>query len=274
MEALLISLILFLKRIHIRISSLLAGLRKEKITVIAMGDSWLNFTLFDFWPKFKTIDTVDWMKKMNEFNIVDAAIPGYRLSDEIRFKMFRYCVDAMEGKFVILLSFGGNDLTKDFDRFVIGSGARAKINKKLLQKYVHSIYFKALKFYITLIHYELHSLNMQRTKRHIRENTFFLIHGYDYFRPDVLEKNGMYHERFVKLFNERHMTVEQTLKIAKDFVDITNLELKKFCARLHNMTFVDLRGSLGTERADAIHPTPQGYKELAERFTAEIKKLI
>lgn len=212
---------------------------------------------------------------MKEFNVVDCAIPGYRLIDELKFKMFRQAADAMTGKYVILLSFGGNDLTKDFDRFVIGNGKKAKINKKLLKKFVTQIYFHYLKFYLDLIHYELRSLNISSTKAHIQSNTHFVIHGYDYFRPDVLEPTGKLHERFEKLFTEHQMSKEQAYALSREFVDVTNTQLKLFAGRMHNMTYLDLRDVLAEEEwAEAIHPTVGGYRKIAEKIAAQVRKIV
>lgn len=241
-------------------------------SIIAIGDSWLNLTLFD-WRKYrKNIDTIDFLRLSHKYNIIDCAIPGYKIADEVRQKLFRTAITSVPGDFVILLSFGGNDLTLNFERYIRGTGEKAKLNKKLLRKAIRMLYLKYFKLYLDLMYLEINSMNAQLSKSKIKKQLRCLIHGYDSFKPLVLT-DGKFHERFDK-FMKLDIPNDHAVKLVKEFVDVTNMELKKFCDKTVNLTYIDLRGLLyDVQWSDALHPAPLGFSRIAERFINEISKL-
>lgn len=269
MSPLSVWILFLIKKIQIKIDILLSKYYKEKLTIIAVGDSWLNLTLFDAWNKFKKLDTVDWMKYYGRFNIIDAAIPGYTLINEVKCKLFRTALLNTNDDYAFLLSFGGNDITSDFSRFIEGYGYKSKINKKLLKKVLTTIYFKYLKFYLQMINAEARSTSMEKYKRN---KLHFFIHGYDYFRPEFKIK-GKYHNRFECLFYQFGMTTKKAITITHEFVDITNNELRKLSKKLYNLHYIDLRGTVEkSEWVESIHPNSNGYAKIANKITSAISQ--
>lgn len=257
-----------LKKILIRLS--LFSIDHKKPTIIAIGDSWINFTLYYLVnepltyikSKFKKIDTADWLYTYKkEFNIIDCGFPGYVLADEIKNKFFSLPIKKLSNKdnCIYLLSFGGNDITLEFQKFVTKGG---NLKKKLLRK-VMRLNLEYLKSYMD-------SIRRNMLYRGIYRCPIFFIHGYDYFHPE-LDHN---HSRFKFLFS-LNLKKRQIKNLVKELLIVTNDELKKLSNKIDNLYYINLMGTVPSSKwFEPIHPNSDGFKIVANKLIKEIRKHI
>jgi len=249
--------------------------KRDNQTILALGDSWFNLTVLDY--PFKDIDTLDFLKR--DFNVIDLAIPGNKLENEATWRMFKMIPkDFNKGqKRVILLSFGGNDIVHKFSKYVKNYSPEFSAEYHIGQSFISVI----SEFKFSLEHYLKDVLNYFCGDNKIPCE--ILIHGYDYFQPQV--KLFGKDSKIEKVFDDKNypedsgmrkeiisMIVSYFGRQVHSVVKDINLQLQNSgYQKIAKASFVDIKGLLNQDDwMEMIHPTPEGYKKIADEFKKQI----
>lgn len=216
--------------------------------IVSEGDSWWQYP-------FLLRDTIDWLS--DDYAIFSLGAAGDLLE---RMAEKREYLSALEqtGGSILLLSGGGNDLVaggalddylEDFDPVL----RPADYLKPSFQGLLDS----AFGFYERMF------TDVQRHFPSVR----MLCHGYDYALPaggrwlgKPMEKRGI-----------RDRSLQR--KITVEMMDRFNIGLWRVARRMPQVTYIDCRNTVGSGRwHDELHPTNEGYRAVAMKFSEEIRK--
>ena len=253
--------------------------QKDDLAIIAFGDSWFNLSMFDLIPIVrgmirktdeKTIDTIRWLHEFKH-PVLNCAMPGNTLNAALQNDLHKVAIRSSKAKkFIILLSFGGNDLIDIIDEFVVGHGAKAAVNRKALVRYIRTRTLPFFAQYISM----LMTTVANKTKLHTDEmdNLRIIMHGYDYFHPEKTP-NSTYTAFLKNLFTARAIPEKVADKIVRVFVDSINLEMKRFTEKIPVLRVIDLRSQIPKIYwSEQIHPSSFGYRIIAQKFSTEIAR--
>jgi lysophospholipase L1-like esterase len=226
--------------------------------------------LFNFNFK-KRIDTLDWLKHYG-LNIIDCAIPGYRLETEMDFMLYKDILKKVLKKqknCLILISLGGNDFINNFLlQSVEGSGNNIKLNEEISEKYIKEYLVNYKKYIINIRDYFINN-NGDEIK--------FIIHGYDYVNASEKFFHFFGDGILTNLFKRINVVNNDTLinKIVCQFIDIYNKNIATIEKDIDNVYYIDIRGTLKKDEwIEDIHPTPEGYSKVAKKIFEYIMKNI
>lgn len=217
--------------------------------IVSEGDSWFQYPLL-------LKDTIDWL--MDDYAILSLGAAGdllQRMADKQEYlgALREYNAD------ILLLSGGGND--------VMAGGALASYLEKYDPALKPGDYllpsFQAL-LDGALEQYERMFNQVRQSFPHVS----ILCHGYDYPVPNSdkwlgkpMEKRGIKDKVLQKA-------------IAATMMDRFNRRMRRLAKAMPHVTYIDCREVVGDHRwHDGLHPTTDGFKDVAKKFKSEIKKL-
>jgi len=217
--------------------------------IVSEGDSWFQYPIL-------LKDTIDHL--MEDYAIFSLGAAGdllQRMADKAEF------IGALRDKNaeILLLSGGGNDL--------VASGALALHLEEFDPGFAPEDYllpsFQAL-LDSALVQYT----RMFETVRQRMPHVKILCHGYDYPVPNKdpwlgkpMESRGIKDRNLQK-------------QIAKVMMDQFNRRLRRAAQAMPHVTYIDCRRTVGDHRwHDGLHPTSEGYGDVANLFKREIAKI-
>jgi SAM-dependent methyltransferase len=217
--------------------------------IVSEGDSWFQYPLL-------LKDTIDHV--MDRHAVLSLGAAGdllKRMADKHEY------MGALRdtGAEILLLSGGGNDL--------VAGGALASHLEEFHPDLKPEDYllpsFEAL-LDEALTHYG----RMFRQVRDSFPHVSILCHGYDYPVPNK--------DRWLGKPMESRGIRDRTLQkaIAACMMDHFNRRLRRLVETMPHVTYIDCRGTVGDHRwHDGLHPTDEGYGDVADKFLREISAL-
>lgn len=217
--------------------------------IVSEGDSWFQYPLL-------LKDTIDHL--MGTYAIHSLGAAGdllKRMADK------REYIGALNdtGAEILLLSGGGNDL--------VAGGALASHLEEFNADLSPADYllpsFQAL-LDEALTHYGRMCRQVHGAFPHVS----ILCHGYDYPVPNKDKWLG-------KPMESRGIRDKSLQKaIAREMMDQFNRRLRRLAESMPHVTYIDCRGAVGDHRwHDGLHPTDEGYGDVAAKFAREISRL-
>ncbi|WP_324754102.1 caspase family protein [Roseovarius sp. Pro17] len=217
--------------------------------IVEEGDSWFQFPIL-------LRDTIDVL--MEEYAVFSLSAGGDTLANMAARAEYRKAIE-QTGATILLLSGGGNDLVADGDL----SRHLRKFNPDL-----------AARDYLLPSFDQLVATALGQFDRIYRDvaarypKVRILCHGYDFAVPNKGKWLGK-------------PMIANGIKDARIQVDIAKIMMDRFndamagLARRHShVTFLNLRGTVGGARwHDELHPTNEGYRDVAKQFSDGIKAL-
>ena len=217
--------------------------------IVSEGDSWFQYPIL-------LKDTIDHL--MEDYAVFSLGAAGdllQRMADKAEF------IGALRDKNaeILLLSGGGNDL--------VASGALALHLEEFDPGFAPEDYllpsFQAL-LDSALVQYT----RMFETVRQRMPHVKILCHGYDYPVPNK--------DRWLGKPMESRGIKDRNLQkqIAKVMMDQFNRRLRRAAQAMPHVTYIDCRRTVGDHRwHDGLHPTSEGYGDVANLFKREIAKI-
>ncbi len=217
--------------------------------IVSEGDSWFQYPLL-------LKDTIDWL--MEDYAIMSLGAAGDLLQRMASKKEYLSAIKEYNAE-ILLLSGGGNDLVaggalamhlEDFDPALKPADYLLPSFQALLDG--------------ALEQYELMFTQVRQSFPHVS----ILCHGYDYPVPNKDKWLG-------KPMESRGIKDKSLQKaIAASMMDQFNRRLRRLAKAMPNVTYIDCREVVGDDRwHDGLHPTNEGYRDVAKKFQSEIKKL-
>ncbi|WP_102107780.1 D-Ala-D-Ala carboxypeptidase family metallohydrolase [Oceaniglobus roseus] len=217
--------------------------------IVSEGDSWFQYPLL-------LKDTIDHLSET--YAILSLGAAGdllQHMADQAEY------IGALEetGARILLLSGGGNDL--------VAGGALAAHLEAFDPDFGPEDYL--LPSFDALVAGALEQYGRMFTQVRQRfPHVSILCHGYDYPVP-----NG---DRWLgKPMESRGIRNKALQKhIAQVMMDRFNRGLRRAAGRHPHVTYIDCRGVVGDGRwHDGLHPTNEGYRDVAAKFDREIRRL-
>jgi hypothetical protein len=229
----------------------------KKAMIVIEGDSWEH--LPDWGLKALPIvggSNYDLSRALNDlgYPILNIAYWGDTI-DEISKRLD--CINALKstGAEYMRLGGGGNDLLHDGNlRHLIALYERDRPPEEYLKPAFEIVLNRVVNAYDTVLTAILaHKIDVT-----------VLIHGYDYARPMQL---GWLGEPM------SFMGIDDP-NLQQDIVNVMmnrfNFALAEFAPRWKNVRYVDLRGTVGTDWHDELHPNKVGFKKVAKKISAAL----
>ncbi|UWQ36633.1 caspase family protein [Leisingera aquaemixtae] len=217
--------------------------------IVSDGDSWFQYPLL-------LKDMIDHL--LDHYAILSLGAAGdllKRMADKQEY--LRALRDT--GAEILLLSGGGNDL-------VAGGGLTAHLEEfhpdLMPEDYLLPSFHDLLDDALT--HYGRMFTQVRDAFPHVT----ILCHGYDYPVPN--------RDRWLGKPMERRGIRDRGLQksIAACMMDHFNRRLRRLAASMPHVTYIDCRGVVGDHRwHDGLHPTDEGYADVAAKFKHEISAL-
>lgn len=217
--------------------------------IVSEGDSWFQYPLL-------LTDTIDWL--MKDFAVRSLGAAGDLLKDIADKQEYLKAIKNNNAE-ILLLSGGGNDL--------VASGALAShleaFDSNLMPEDYLLPSFDAL-LDGALTQYERMFTQVRQSFPHVD----ILCHGYDYPVPNKDRWLG-------KPMESRGIKDKDLQKaIARVMMDRFNRRLRRLSNAMPHVTYIDCRGVVTDARwHDGLHPTSDGYKDVAKKFETQIKKI-
>ena len=217
--------------------------------IAAEGDSWFEYP-------FILLDVIDWV--FNDYAVFCRSEAGDTLDNMVRQGEY---LDALErtGGRVLLLSGGGNDLV---------AGGNLGAHLRPFDKALTPAQYLLPSFGAVL---DAAVANIEKIVRAVGRafpQAAVVCHGYDYTVPNDGKWLG-------KPMSKRGITDRALQKaIAREMVDKLNTRLLNLANQSPRVSYVNCRGVVGDGRwHDELHPTNEGYADVARKIEAEIKRL-
>ncbi|WP_209425811.1 caspase family protein [Pararhodobacter sp. SW119] len=217
--------------------------------IVAEGDSWWQYPL-------KLKDTIDHLMEPYAVHCVSAA--GDLLGDMAAKAEYIPALRDTNAS-ILLLSGGGNDLLR-----------RGQLANHLESYHVDlkpGDYLKPSFEQVLAAAFG----DFERILRDVHgafPHVQILVHGYDYALPNRGPWLGRPMER--RGINDRTLQAG----IAVDMMDRFNRGLRRMVTNMPHVTYIDCRNTVGSHRwYDELHPTDDGYGDVAAKFAREIAQL-
>lgn len=217
--------------------------------IVSEGDSWFQYPML-------LKDTIDHlMERYAVFSLGAAGDLLNRMADKQEY------VGALRetGAEILLLSGGGNDL--------VAGGALASHLEEFDPDLQPDDYL--LPSFETLLDDSLtHYGRMFRQVHQLFPHVTVMCHGYDYPVPN--------RDRWLGKPMESRGIRDKTLQkaIAARMMDQFNRRLRRLAQSMPHVVYIDCRGVVGDHRwHDGLHPTDEGYADVAAKFDREIKRV-
>ena len=217
--------------------------------IVSEGDSWFQYPLL-------LKDTIDWL--MEDYAIMSLGAAGDLLQRMADKQEYMGALQEYNAE-ILLMSGGGNDL--------VAGGALASHLEAFDPVLKPADYL--LPSFQSLLDGALEQYERMFTQvRQGFPHVSILCHGYDYPVPNKdkwlgkpMEKRGIKDKSLQKA-------------IAANMMDQFNRRLRRLARSMPHVTYIDCREVVGDGRwHDGLHPTSEGYKDVAKKFQTEIKKL-
>lgn len=259
MKKVLKSFFLTIKKMSIIISTLKKTFFSKSPVVIAVGDSWMNLTVVNI--DSLNVDIIDWLRKFG-INIVDAGIPGYKISEERKVKLYNsfLCVTRQKNN-LLIVSLGGNDLIWEHLNEIV----EANWSKQLMQALSEKVTDNLL-FYLHNVSEDFEAKN---------KNVIIIINGYDYLnvKANFFGWEGSLSQRMQKKGVNNQKAQVELRKFLNIYCDILKSKCENFnSSKIH---FVDNRGILKEEDWwEDAHPSNKGFEKITKNLINYIEKNI
>ena len=217
--------------------------------IAAEGDSWFQFP-------FILKDVIDWT--FESFAVYCRSEAGDTLDNMVRTGEYLEALERTGGR-VLLLSGGGNDL-------VAGGNLAAHL--------------RPFDPRLTPAQYPLPSFggvldaaiaNIEKIVRAVGRafpRAAVICHGYDYTVPN----GGKWLGKPMAGLGIANKVLQKA--IAREMVDRLNTRLLNLANQSPRVSYVNVRGVVGDGRwHDELHPTAEGYRDVAKHLTKEIRRL-
>ena len=217
--------------------------------IVSEGDSWFQYPI-------RLKDTIDHL--MDRYAVKSLGAAGdllKRMADKQEY------VGALRetGADILLMSGGGNDL--------VAGGALASHLEPFDPALQPQDYL--LPSFTALLDASLeHYARMFRQVRDEFPHVTVMCHGYDYPVPNK--------DRWLGKPMESRGIRDTSLQkdIAKCMMDDFNRRLRRLAGAMPNVIYLDCRGVIGDHRwFDGLHPTDEGYADVAQKFHVEISRI-
>ncbi|HET9068801.1 MAG TPA: caspase family protein [Amaricoccus sp.] len=217
--------------------------------IAAEGDSWFEFP-------FILKDVIDWV--FEDFAVFCRSEAGDTLDNMVRRAEY---LDALErtGGRVLLLSGGGNDLVAGGN---IAAHLRPFDPRLTPAQYLLPSFGGVLDAAIANIE------KIVRTSGRAFPNAAVICHGYDYTVPN----DGKWLGKPMAGLGIGNKVLQKA--IAREMVDRLNTRLLNLANQSQRVSYVNVRGTVGDGRwHDELHPTDAGYRDVAKKIAAEIRRV-
>lgn len=215
--------------------------------IVEEGDSWFQYPIL-------LHDTIDVL--METYAVFSLSAGGDTLANMVRRAEYRRAIEQTGATF-LLLSGGGNDLVANGNLAAHLRRFDAALSPR---DYVLPSFDRLMA--TALAHFDTVFRDVARRFPQVR----VLCHGYDLVVPAAgkwlgkpMETNGI-------------GDPELQSAIASDMMDRFNAGLERQARRHDHVSYLDLRGTVGTGRwHDELHPTNDGYRDVAAVFARAIE---
>lgn len=217
--------------------------------IVSEGDSWFQYPLL-------LKDTIDHV--MDRYAVLSLGAAGDLLKRMADKQEYTRALQET-GAEILLLSGGGNDL--------VAGGALAAHLEEFHPDLKPEDYLLP-SFQALLDDALTHYARMFHQVRNGFPHVSILCHGYDYPVPN--------RDRWLGKPMESRGIRDRSLQkaIAACMMDHFNRRLRRLSKTMPHVTYIDCRGVVGDHRwHDGLHPTDEGYGDVAAKFLREIRKL-
>lgn len=250
---------------------------KRKITLVVEGDSW-----FDYVPSVDVIAQLRndrWAVNYQIFGkphygalINDMIYDIFQLSDTIKILRER-TPDAF------LFSGGGNDIAGDpfFSLLNHHASGLASLNATVAAGIINETLRVGYERLIELV--------IAEATKFGKPNLPIVLHGYAYAEPDGRGWGGGFGplpgpwlDPGFELKGYPKSDMELRRSTVRTMIDVFNAMIADLAKKYpNNVHAIDLRGLLKQDKndwANELHPTPSGFRKVAEQFDATLRQLI
>ena len=244
--------------------------------LLAEGDSWFDYPFHDVLKELEDEFGYDVESVAHKGDPIEAMAYGNGQLDDFTRKLEKL-IDRGSPPRAILLSGGGNDIAgAEFGMLLNhAASAIAGLNEKVIEGVIDERIRMA---YVTIMGAVTHVCEEK-----LGHTLPILVHGYDYPVPDGRGFLGglwlLPGPWLEPGFREKgYDAIARRIRIAHDLIERFNVMLEGVCALppFAHVRYVDLRNILSTGPgykrwwANELHPTPPGFRRIAERFKAAI----
>lgn len=245
--------------------------------LVAEGDSWFDYPFHDVLKELEDTHGYDVESVAHKGDpIEEMAYGDDQLHDFTRLidKLLRRGVTPK----AILLSGGGNDVAGDEFGMLLNHARSsiAGLNDDVLEGVINQR--------IEIAYLAILSAVTEVCKAMTKQPLPILVHGYDYPVPDGRGFMGGWGPLpgpwLEPGFREKGFgDLPPCTRMAHDLIDRFNTMLTGVAAHFGHVRYIDLRNTLSTGRnykdwwANEMHPTPQGWSRIADRFAAVLRAL-
>jgi lysophospholipase L1-like esterase len=252
--------------------------------LVAEGDSWFDYSLFDTVPR---VDIVDDLRELHGWRVESVAHKGDNLEnmayddDQLRalVKTLKRVKDAGEQPDALLLSGGGNDLAGPEFALLLEHAAseRAAVNAVILDELVDQRLRAALTAWV--------GAATRACEKFYGDRVPIVVHGYAHAVPDgrgYLGGGGLLPGPWLAPAFDRkryHEDLPARTKLMASVIDKFNAMLAAACEApsFRHVTYVDLRGVLRSGRnyrrfwANELHPSSRGFELVADALHKSLR---
>ncbi len=217
--------------------------------IAAEGDSWFEFP-------FILLDVIDWA--FNDYAVFDRSEAGDTLENMVRRGEYLEALERTGGR-LLLLSGGGNDM-------VAGGNIAAHLRE--YDKNLTPAQYLLPSFGGVLDDAIANIETIVRNSGRAFPDAAVVCHGYDYTVPN----DGKWLGKPMATRGIKDPALQKA--IAAEMVDRFNSRLLNLANQSPRVSYVDCRGVVGDGRwHDELHPTNEGFADVAKRIEAQIKRL-
>lgn len=252
--------------------------------LVAEGDSWFDYSLFDAVPR---VDIIDDLRELHGWRVEHVAHKGDNLEniaydeDQVRalLKTLKRLRDKDDRPDALLLSGGGNDLAGPEFALLLEHAAseRGAVNAVILDELVDQRLRAALTAWVGAV--------TRACEKYYGDRVPIVVHGYAHAVPDgrgYLGGAGLLPGPWLAPAFDRkryHEDLAARTKVMATVIDRFNVMLESACESpsFRHVTYVDLRGVLRSGRnyrrfwANELHPTSRGFELVADAINKALR---
>ena len=234
----------------VRVSNLSVPKDRDRIRVLAEGDSWFRYPEFLFTPK----SIVTQLKRMPEFEIKDLSHWGDTLSSIFTRKQYLEVMGTFDPN-IFILSGGGNDLQKNIRRYIHPYSPTRPLNQYLTQE-GEAFLLDIRKMYQSIIQEVLH----------VKPSLRVLVYGYDYPRPT---ESSQYIGQYL---TERYIPEAKMSDVINPVMDKLNIYIRQVADQFSQVTYLDCRNLTARYYFfDDMHPNTGGFAQVTQLFSNHMR---
>jgi lysophospholipase L1-like esterase len=254
--------------------------------LVAEGDSWFDYSLFDTVPR---IDIVDDLRELHGWRVENVAHKGDNLEnmayddDQLRalVKTLKRLRDTDQQPDALLLSGGGNDLAGPEFSILLEHAAsgRGDVNPVILEEVVDQRLRAALTAWV--------GAAARASEKYFGRRVPVVVHGYAHAVPDGRGYAGgaglLPGPWLAPAFDRKRYEEDLSArtKLVATVIDRFNAMLASACEApsFRHVTYVDLRGVLRSGRnyrrfwANELHPSSRGFELVADTLHKTLRRV-